>query len=128
MLDLNPQLVCNIILRAREFQSKEEVVIPDVPESPAEDWARQALADHAGDKTLLEVKALIEDLEPDQQAELVALMLLGKGDYTVSEWVLAKEEAREDARKRTAEYLFAHPLVADFLQEGLGLMGYSCDI
>jgi len=128
MLELNPELVCNIILRAREFHAKEEVVLPDVPESPAEDWALQALADHDDDQTLLEVKALIADLEPDQQAALVALMWIGRGDYDVTEWAAAKADALGDERNLTAEYLFAHPLVADFLQEGLSLKGYDCDI
>ena len=46
MLDVDPDTVCFLISKAREFHAKEEVVIPDVPDSPADDWGRQALADH----------------------------------------------------------------------------------
>jgi hypothetical protein len=47
MLELNPETVCFLINKAKEFHAKEEVVIPDEPLSPSEDWARQVLADHA---------------------------------------------------------------------------------
>jgi len=40
MLDLNPEIVCIIIAKAREFHAKEEVVIPEEPANPSGDWAR----------------------------------------------------------------------------------------
>ena len=39
MIDLNPERVCNIIQLAREFHAKEEVVIPEVPNNPGDNWA-----------------------------------------------------------------------------------------
>ena len=48
MLNINPETVCFIIQRARQFHVKEQVVIPEIPNSPADDWALQMLADHAG--------------------------------------------------------------------------------
>ena len=81
MLELNPETICFLVSKAKEFHAKEEVVIPDEPLSPSEDWARQVLADHDDDLTYQEFKAAVDDLEPDQQATLVALMWLGRGDY-----------------------------------------------
>lgn len=127
MLELNPETVCLIIARAREFHAKEQVVLPDEPFNPGDDWALQTLADHLDDLTYREVIDAIEDLEPDQQAQLVALMWLGRGDFDVEEWDAAVVQALEQANDRTAEYLLATPLVADFLEEGLDLLGYACD-
>lgn len=127
MLELNPDLVCLIVARAREFHAKEQVVLPEEPFNPGDDWALQILADHLDDLSYREVVAAIDDLEPDQQASLVALMWLGRGDFDVEEWDAALEQAMEQANDRTAEYLLATPLVADFLEEGLDLLGYSCD-
>lgn len=127
MLDFNPATVCFLIDKAHEFHAKEEVVIPDNPGSPTEDWALQALADHADDATFQEFKSTVADLEPDQQAQLVALFWLGRGDYDVEEWDDAVAEARRLANARTAEYLIAHPLLADYFEEGLDLLGYSCE-
>jgi hypothetical protein len=128
MLNLNPDTVCFLILKARVFHSKEEVVLPDVPDSPADDWALQALADHAGDTVFQEFKATIDDLEPDQQQALVALMWIGRDDFSADEWVAALQEARRNWGENTAEYLIAHPQLADHLLEGLNLLGYSCDV
>lgn len=127
MLEVNPETICFIIDRAHEFHAKEQVVIPEQPGSPSEDWALQVLADHEDDPTYLELKTGIDDLEPDQQETLVALMWLGRGDYEVDEWESALQAAHESHNERTAEYLIATPLVADYLAEGLSLLGYSCE-
>jgi hypothetical protein len=127
MLDVNPDTVCFLISKAREFHAKEEVVIPDMPDSPAEDWGRQVLADHAGDWTYQEFKATFNDLDPDQQQTVVALFWLGRGDFSVEEWEDAVKEAGEEWTTETADYLIAHPLLADFLLEGLELLDYSCE-
>lgn len=127
MLALNPETVCFLINKAKEFHAKEEVVIPDEPLSPSEDWARQVLADHADDLSYQEFGDAINDLEPDQQFAIIALMWLGRGDYSVEQWDTALSDAKERWTPRTAEYLLARPMVADYLSEGLDLLGYSCE-
>jgi len=127
MLDVDPDTVCFLISKAREFHAKEEVVIPDVPDSPADDWGRQALADHINDPTFQEFKTTFDDLEPDQQFNIVALLWLGRGDFETGEWQEALDEARDSWTPETAEYLIAHPLLADYMLEGMIQLGYSCD-
>lgn len=127
MLNVNPDTVCFLISRARIFHSKEDVVMPDVPDSPADDWALQAMADHTGDAVFQEFKATVDDLEPDQQQEVVALMWVGREEFAGEEWDLALEEARNEWNENTAEYLIAHPQLADYLLEGLDVLGYSCE-
>jgi hypothetical protein len=127
MLEINPETVCFLINKAAEFHAKEEVVIPEEPLQADEDWALQVLADHAEDAVLQEFKATVEDLEPDQQAAVVALMWLGRGDYDEGEWDAALAAATARRTSRTAEYLIGTPLVADYLREGLHLMGCDCE-
>ncbi|MBK9130215.1 MAG: DUF3775 domain-containing protein [Gammaproteobacteria bacterium] len=128
MLDqINPETVCRILTGIREFQAKEEVVLPEVTGSANDDWALQVLADHGDDLTYDETRSAIDDLEPDQQVALVALMWLGRGDFLEAEWEDALATAEESWNPRTAEYLLATPLAADYLEEGLSLLGYSCD-
>ena len=127
MLDINPATICFLIDKAHEFHAKEDVVIPDTPGSPSEDWALQVLADHADDATFQEFKTTIADLDRDQQVQLVALLWLGRGDYDVEEWDEAVAEAGRLWNSRTAEYLISHPLLADYFEEGLDLLGYSCE-
>jgi len=54
-------------------------------------------------------------------------MWLGRGDYDIEEWDTAVEDATDEYAERTVEYLLAHPMVADDLEEGLIAHGYSCE-
>ncbi len=127
MLDLNPETVCFIIERAREFQSQDAVVMPEGAFGPNDDWAMEVLAEHSEDLTLQEAKAGIDDLEPDQQIALVALMWVGRGDFESGEWEDAVREAQLSYNARTADYLLATPMVSDYLEEGLAQLGYECE-
>ena len=126
MLDINPEIVCFLIERTRVFHSKEAVVLPEVPDNPTDDWGLQVLADHVDDSTLQEFKAAVDDLEPDQQQAVVALMWVGSGDFSADEWEVALAEAENNWTEHTAEYLIAHPYIADHLQAGLAEFGYDC--
>lgn len=123
MLELNPDIVSFIIDKAREFQVKQEVMSPEDAVTPSDDWAEQMLAAHGEDPTFQELKTAIDDLEPDQQVSLVALMWVGRGDYSVEEWQGALEHAQDSWNERTAEYLIGTPLLADYLAQGLDEMG-----
>ncbi|MBD3655114.1 MULTISPECIES: DUF3775 domain-containing protein [Marinobacter] len=129
MLDVNPDTVCRLIQLAREFHAQEEVVIPNTPidVNASDDWHIQMLASHAGDATLAEFRSIIDDLEPDQQQQVVALLWLGRGDYSLDEWSRAVSDATDAWNEYTADYLIAHPLLPDYLAEGLDLHDYSCD-
>lgn len=128
MLELSTGIVCRIVDLAREFQAQEGVVIPTTSGGSEidSDQAMQVLAAHADDLTYQQLKAEIDDLEPRQQVELVALMWLGRGDYDASEWDDVREQAKEQWSAHTAEYLLATPQVADFLEEGLSMLGFGC--
>lgn len=126
-LEVSPDIVCNIILKAREFHAKEEIHLPEEPPELTDDWYEQVLADYENDLSLQEVKAMIKDLEPIQQASLVALFWIGRGDFDVKEWRSALKEAKRNWNEYTAEYLLSRPLVADYLQEGLCQIGYNCE-
>lgn len=125
-LGVNSDTICFLIGKARAFHAKEEVVLPEAPLSPANDWAMQVLADHQDDPSYAEFSSTIDDLEPDQQIAIVALMWVGRGDYSVDEWNEALSAAADARTARTADYLIGTPLVADYLQEGLSQFGISC--
>lgn len=126
MLHIKLESICYIIGKIREFQAKEEVVLPDDPASPSEDWALQVLADHSEDYSLREMTQSIDEMDQRQRAELVALLWLGRGDYSLDEWEGALDDAIGDYSLRAAAYLLAHPTAADDLEEGLIALGYSC--
>ncbi|HEY8520445.1 MAG TPA: DUF3775 domain-containing protein [Gammaproteobacteria bacterium] len=117
MSDLNPEIVRLIIDRARKFQVKEQMASPEDPDPG--DWSRKALGSYEDDPSFQELKTAIQDLEPDQQVRLVALMWVGRGDFAADEWPVALKRAEESWNDRTAEYLIGTPLLADYLADGL---------
>ena len=120
-LDLNPEIVRFIIDKVHEFHSREDVTFPEEDEAQAvnEDLAQQFATDFAGDPYYQELSTTIDDLEPDQQMTLVALMWVGRGDYSLGEWEEALDFAEEAWTDHTAEYLIGTPLLADYLAEAL---------
>lgn len=70
-----------------------------------------------------ELRGLINDLNVDEAAELVALAWVGRGDYEASEWTEAVAEARRRGNVRTAKYLLGMPMLGDWLEEGLEAIG-----
>lgn len=118
-LDLNRDTIRFIIDKAHEFHSREDVMFPDEPEAVNEEWVKQVATDFGDDPYYLELKSTIEDLEPDQQVSLVALMWVGRGDYSLEEWDEAIEFAEDTWTEHTADYLIGTSLLADYMEEGL---------
>ncbi len=118
-LTLNPEFLRSLILKLRALMAQEETVSPDSGSNPSDDERSATLQESPDNMTRDEIVAQIEDLEPDQQAELVALMWIGRGDLEPEEWEEALTLAAERADTPTATYLLAHPHVADDIDEGL---------
>jgi len=125
MLAINPQDVWDIIDLARAFHARESVVGDDDARELGEDWALELPADQNSDPGAQILKEGIQSLEKEQQATLVALMWLGRGDFSAAEWDDALDSARRNWTDHTADYLIGSPLVADYLEEGLSELGYS---
>lgn len=118
-LDLNRETVQQIIDMAREFHTRDDVTFEKEPQIADEFWSDQMTSDFGGDTYYRELKAAIEDLEPDQQVSLVALTWLGRGDFSLSEWAEALSNADDSWNNHTADYLIGTSLLADYLEEGL---------
>lgn len=125
--EIDTDAVCSIVIKARQFAVKEDVVQAVPGSNPADDQFHHVLSERSDDPGYEELKAFIEGLEPRTQSELVALMWIGRGDFLPEEWEQALDLAREQHSRRTTDYLLGQPLVANFLEEGLALFGYSCE-
>ena len=83
------------------------------------------LEDRADDATADELGSWIADLNDTEQAELVALMWLGRGDDEAENFPSLVEQARGSQQhgRRTAGYLLGTPRLGDYLEEGLEKLG-----
>jgi len=115
-----------IILKARAFDAKVPIVDEDTGSDAEDDQDVDILEDRSDDATLEELTSAIDLLDPDQQAELVALTWVGRGDFDKAGWKDALVAARESRTTHTAGYLVGDPQLGDLLEEGLAELGYSC--
>ena len=129
MPDISTDKVCYLVIKTREFDIKSGAEEAEPAGSPPDSDSIEVLQDYYDDPTYQEIKTFVEDLNEDEQIDLVALMWLGRGDYTVAEWEDARDEAKRarDEHGHTADYLLGAPLVGDYLEEALSQFGESCE-
>lgn len=126
-LAISPEKVCFIIIKAREFDAKEEANEPDPGSNPSDDKEAAVLEDREDDPVVEELTSLINALSEDEQIDLVTLAWLGRDDYSARDWAEVREEAARAHNERTASYLLGMPMLGDFLEEGLSMLAYSCE-
>jgi hypothetical protein len=118
-IELNRETVQFLIDKAREFHTRDDVTFDEEPEIDDDDWSQQVSTSFASDPYYQEIKTTVEDLEPDQQMTLVALMWVGRGDFSMDEWDDALKEAEENWNENTADYLIGTPMLSDYLAEAI---------
>lgn len=121
MIDLpfNDGELDDLILRLKSIMAREATDIPDPGGNATDDEIPAMLQETEGDLSRDELTQQIGSFYPDQQAALVALFWIGRGDAEASDWddTLALAHARHTGRVST--YLLGKPMVAGFLEEGL---------
>jgi len=131
-MDIAVETVCYVINRAREVLADLDPLDDEPGHHAGDDAMRDDLPEEddggdAGNPELDDLKAFIDSLNEDEQADLVALTWIGRGTYTADDWDEAVEIAHEEHPKRVARYLLSQPLLADELEEGLSELGFSCE-
>jgi hypothetical protein len=124
-LSIPLETVCRIILRAREFETLVPESDPDEGSNPTDDGSVDELEDE-DNPTEEELRAIIDDLADDEQAELIALAMVGAGVYDAAEWSDALEAGAEEAVD-AADWVLDQPTLSTDLEAGLAAFDLSCD-
>ncbi len=124
-LTISPEKAFFILMKAREFDAKVEQTDPDAGSNPTDDHSVDVLEENTDDSTEQELFFAVDALNEDEQADLLALTWMGRGDFTAAECSEARQAAMDVSDKHVAQYLIETPLVSDFLEEGLSMIGYD---
>ncbi|MEM6461512.1 MAG: DUF3775 domain-containing protein [Pseudomonadota bacterium] len=127
MMEISLEKVCFTIVKARAFDVKDAVTDPDPGSNASDDAMYSVLESHRDDPVEEELTSFISSLTVDEQIDLVTLTWLGREDYDRTDWDDIRSQAADAHNERTAQYLLGIPLLADYLEEGLSLMGHSCE-
>jgi len=130
MMDLTTplDLICRIIVRAREVEAQVPGIDPD-NDDPVDDSddERDVLEDELDETATDELRTAIDDLADDQQIELLALALVGQGTYDASEWEDALEEAGDKDSEPPVDLLMDMPTLSENLEAGLAAFDLNCE-
>jgi hypothetical protein len=123
-LSIDPDYLRRLIVKVRSFMGKEATELPDEGSNPTDDeLPSSALQDEEEDLSREEVVEEIRGLEARQQAELVALMWLGRDEGDPEEFEGLVRLALERREVPTEDYLLDHPLVTEHWLEGMERLG-----
>lgn len=125
-LTISMDMLCRIVLRAREYEAQVPTTDPDDSSSGIDDDMRTVLEDSENTSVEEELSSAIEDLNEDEQAELIALALVGRGSYEPGEWTEALSAASDEVSDVT-RFLMELPMLSAYLEAGLAAFDLSCD-
>lgn|SRR4051794_17555086 len=125
MTSISPDTLSFIIEKAREYDAETAPVDADSGSNPADDAQRDILEDTVDNPTREELVGALEGLNDAQRIELLAMMLIGRGDYEASAWAEAVRQARDSADDRLIEYLIETPLFGDYLASAANDLGIA---
>lgn len=125
MPTINTDKVCFIVVKARELESEDEGMDADASNA-TDDRFLSVLTEEAFGTVRNEIASFIDAMDEEEQAELVALMWVGRADFSADEWEEALRQARARREGPTSAYLLGIPLLASYLENGLGEFGEGC--
>ena len=82
---------------------------------------------HEMDRSDVDIRSLIQGLNEDEQAELVALRWIGRGSFEPEDLEDAILTAKTEASTPTEDYLLGSPHLADHLEAALESLGLDVD-
>lgn len=130
-LTIDPETVRLFVLKARaisaalndDYDAGHEHEI-ELDDQSRDRHSHDGLAEEEEENlTASELRALIEDLNVDEAADLLAITFIGRGDFEPDEWEQAVSEARPRINKRLATYFLSMPMLGEWLEEGLEKIG-----
>lgn len=87
--------------------------------------AQVALMGHELGRAEGELRGFVDRLSEDEQAELVAIMWIGRGSFEAEDLAEAIATAKNEASTPCADYLIGTPHMSDHLENGLDALGIS---
>lgn len=118
-LGISLETVATVIDHARAVQDAAEEEDAEADEDEEPDGSEIDMDEES-------LAAFIDELNEDEQAILIALAWVGRGDYDAEGWDEARETALErNAGKSAAAYLLGMDMVGDLIAEGLAELGIA---
>lgn len=121
-LHIDPDYIERLIVKVRAVMAEDDIHELDDTSDLEEDEKTQTFLENSDDLCREELVEEIQGLDARQQAELVALLWLGRDDGEAEEWQDLIQLARERYEIATEKYLLDHPHLADHWENAIELL------
>jgi hypothetical protein len=126
-LRISTEKVCDFIEAAREVAGKVPWTAGDHT-TTGDDSKLVTIEDYPGeDDRRGQMVEFIAGLNIDEQIDLLALIMLGRGDYDIAEWDIAVAEAQGRIAARDPDFMIGDAALPEYLGDGLEAFDRSCD-
>ena len=126
-LRISTEKVCDFIEAAREVAGKVPSTAGDHT-TTGDDSKLVTIEDYPGeDDRRHQMVEFIAGLNVDEQIDLLALIMLGRGDYEFADWAAAVDEAEGRIAARDPDYMIGDAALPEYLGDGLEAFGLTCD-
>ena len=124
-LNISDEKLAFLVLKAREFDAEVDPAEPDPGSNPTDDRDVGVLEDLPDNSVEAELRDALRALNEDEAIDVIALMWIGRGDFSREEWGEARRLATERHRRDPTGYLMGNPTLADDLEEGAEAVGHD---
>ena len=126
-LRISTEKVCDFIEAAREVAGKVPSTAGDHT-TTGDDSKLVTIEDYPGeDDRRGQMVEFIAGLNVDEQIDLLALIMLGRGDYEIDDWEVAVAEAQGRIAARDPDFMIGDAALPEYLGDGLEAFDRSCD-
>jgi hypothetical protein len=126
-LRISADKVCAFIEAAREVAGKVPPTTGDRT-TTGDDSKLVTIEDYPGeDDRRGQMVEFIAGLNVEEQVDLLALLMVGRGDYDVAEWDDALAAAAGEIADRHPDYMIGDAALPEYLGDGLNAFDRACD-
>jgi hypothetical protein len=123
MLKISTAKIARAIARAREHGDVAASWEHQIQKSFHEDLGDAILDSFEGDTARGRLAEFIATLTRDEKASLLAIALIGRGNFSPQNLEAAVEAARSETVYMEDSYLIGIPMLAEYLREGMEKLG-----
>jgi len=128
-LSIAADIVFRLIEILHELAGQDRGLERENTDEDGDDASIEGLVGGPGDARLGEIASLLHDLNDDERTDLVALGLLGRGAFDLSDWegaiAAAEEQLGNGSLREVADLLTGDEAESEFLEAGLDAFGHN---
>jgi hypothetical protein len=103
------------------FTHVDDILHPQTSSNPEDSRSLLSLHKVKGTPPYKKLNRLVDHLQPHQRCQILALIWIGRGEFSADQWELAINKAKEFKQHNITDYMISLAEVSSFLKNGIKL-------